>query len=44
MAEAGFADIAGAVLDEVNPTGRCKRLLHSHDELADGASAITRAD
>jgi hypothetical protein len=22
MAEAGFADIAGAVLDEVNPTGR----------------------
>jgi hypothetical protein len=41
MAEAGFTDIAGTVLDEVNPTGRHKLPLHSGDEFADDASSTS---
>lgn len=37
MAEAGLADIAGLVLDEVNPTGRSNRpaIFDDADEPAD---------
>ncbi len=38
MAEAGFADVAGAVLDAVNPTGRGKRLTAMDDDEADQAA------
>jgi len=41
MAEAGFADVAGAVLDEVNPTGRRKSMLCSDNEFADDAAATS---
>lgn len=32
MAEAGLADVAGAVLDAVNPTGRGNRLAALDDD------------
>ena len=41
MAEAGFADIAGAVLDEVNPTGWRKQSFCSGDEFADDAASTS---
>lgn len=44
MAEAGFTDIAGTVLDEVNPTGRHKQQLQSGDEFADDASSTSSLD
>lgn len=37
MADAGFGDVAGVVLDEVNPTGRSNR-SSAHDEDADHLS------
>lgn len=43
MAEAGFADIAGLVLDVVNPTGRGSRPTISNDpadEFADDACSV----
>jgi hypothetical protein len=41
MAEAGLADIAGLVLDEVNPTGRGNRpaIFDDADEFADDAGS-----
>lgn len=40
MAEEGFADIAGAVLDEVNPTGRPNRPVMSDEEAMPGTSSL----
>lgn len=44
MAEAGFTDIAGTVLDEVNPTGRHKLPPHKGDEFVDDASSTSSLD
>jgi hypothetical protein len=43
MAEAGFADIAGPLLDEVNPTGRRKRST-AFDDTADELAHEPDAD
>jgi hypothetical protein len=41
MAEAGYADVAGAVLDEVNPTGLHRQPPCSGDKIADDAGSIS---